>query len=559
MEELQELPSTVEIEVREESSSQSSQSTVPEHEISVWVDGIEQQQQKREILNNAVNNITDGRYSPIKSTLNASWDGASSTQQKKAKEAIKAALLVVTPGQENEMWNAIRMGSLFDDDEPSRRKHFDPNTKLIDELVKAHNQADSWQTKRQILSLFANDFSRAELQEIVPELSKWRIDQARQHGTERGRGQPVEDQPIHRTRIYVVKVDDFIDFISRPDMLQDVAFGTKTLKLDSGERIIIPSVIRTMIPSRIIEQYITYCKEHNFVPAGERSLYRMLQVCSASIQKSLHGLDNITSEGTEAFDNLADVIKTLTDNGAEGQWGQNAQQYLKETKRYLKTDFKIYLGREENSQDHCTVYSLSDTGSIDYSIPCDHDHTTTCERYNQLETTLQEILTTINSVEMTQDQKARVMFQYTECTQAIHAWKAHLLRSINQEEAKQDALAKLDDETCLIVIDWAMKFLPQHYREQMSEFFGKRGRSWHISAVITKKDDKFEVECFTHIFNTCVQNSFAVASVLEHLLQAIKQEYPRIGRAFFALRQCRVLQKWSFATQSPQPKPKNWC
>ncbi|KAK3725260.1 hypothetical protein QZH41_001293 [Actinostola sp. cb2023] len=351
---------------------------------------------------------------------------------------------------------------------------------------------------RQKQHLMTSNQSRAELQEIVPGLSKWRIDQARQHGTERGRGQPVEDQPIHRTRIDVVKVDDFIDFISRPDMLQDVAFGTKTLKLDSGERIIIPSVIRTMIPSRIIEQYITYCKEHNFVPAGERSLYRMLQVCSASMQKSLHGLDNIASEGTEAFDNLTDVIKTLTDNGAEGQWGQNAQQYLKESKRYLKTDFKIHVGREENSQDHCTVYSLSDTGNTDYSIPCDHDHTTTCERCNLLETTLQEILTTINSVEMTQDQKARVMFQYTECTQAIHAWKAHLLRSINQEEAKQDALAKLDDETCLIVIDWAMKFLPQHYREQMSEFFGKRGRSWHISAVITKKDDKFEVECFSH-------------------------------------------------------------
>ncbi|KAK3725270.1 hypothetical protein QZH41_001285 [Actinostola sp. cb2023] len=129
--------------------------------------------------------------------------------------------------------------------------------------------------------------------------------------------------------------------------------------------------------------------------------------------KSLHGLDNITSEGTEVFDNLADVIKTLTDNGAEGQWGQNAQQYLKESKRYLKTDFKIHVGREENSQYHCTVYSLSDTGSTDYSIPCDHDHTTTCERCNLLETTLQEILTTINSVEMMQDQKARVLFQYT--------------------------------------------------------------------------------------------------------------------------------------------------
>ena len=32
---------------------------------------------------------------------------------------------------------------------------------------------------------------------------------------------------------------------------------------------------------------------------------------------------------------------------------------------------------------------------------------------------------------------------------ALHAWKAHLLRSVNQEEAKQNALTQLDEETCL--------------------------------------------------------------------------------------------------------------
>ena len=75
---------------------------------------------------------------------------------------------------------------------------------------------------------------------------------------------------------------------------------------------------------------------------------------------------------------------------------------------------------------------------------------------------------------------------------------------MNQEDAKQDTLDKLNEGICLIVMDWAMKFLPHHYREQMSEFFGKRGRSWHISAVITKSTaEKFQVECFVHLFNTC--------------------------------------------------------
>ena len=134
--------------------------------------------------------------------------------------------------------------------------------------------------------------------------------QARQHDTEAGKGQSVPEQTIFRKRIDQGKVDHFISYISQPQLHQDVAFGTKTLKLDSGERIIIPAVVRTLIPSRIIEQYTSYCKEQQFEPASIRCLFRMLEVCSASMQRSLHGLDNITAEGTEAFDNLRAIIDT---------------------------------------------------------------------------------------------------------------------------------------------------------------------------------------------------------------------------------------------------------
>ena len=81
------------------------------------------------------------------------------------------------------------------------------------------------------------------------------------------------------------------------------------------------------------------------------------------------------------------------------------------------------------------------------------------------------------------------------------------MRTVLQEEAKQAARDKLHDETCLTIVDWAMKFLPLKYRETMSEFFGKRGLSWHISAVVTNKDSRTEVKCFVHIFNFYTQNN----------------------------------------------------
>ena len=101
-----------------------------------------------------------------------------------------------------------------------------------------------------------------------------------------------------------------------------------------------------------------------------------------------------------------------------------------------------------------------------------------------------------------------------------------------QEESKHDVL-QLDGNTCLIIMDWAMKYLPQRYSKQISKFFGKLGRSWHVGAVITRKEERYDIECFVHLLNSCTQNSFSVVSIIEHVLVTVKQEYPEVTRAFF--------------------------
>ena len=62
----------------------------------------------------------------------------------------------------------------------------------------------------------------------------------------------------------------------------------------------------------------------------------MLEVCSASMQRSLHGLDNITIEGTEAFDNLRAIIDTLVENGKEQHWAETMRRDLKEANRIFE-------------------------------------------------------------------------------------------------------------------------------------------------------------------------------------------------------------------------------
>ena len=114
------------------SQSQSSQASIPEQEITIWSDEMEDQNSKRQKLNEAVEDISGGRYSPVMSTLNTTWDDVSYTQQRyyirKAKETIATSLSIIAPGQEEQMWAALQSERLFDADKsnPGKRKRFDP-------------------------------------------------------------------------------------------------------------------------------------------------------------------------------------------------------------------------------------------------------------------------------------------------------------------------------------------------------------------------------------------------------------------------------------------------
>ena len=77
--------------------------------------------------------------------------------------------------------------------------------------------------------------------EIIPGISKRQIDDARRHADLRGSGKPSNSPEIIRVRLDGTKTDHFLDFISTSSVLQDVSYGTKSLKLDSGEKLLIPA------------------------------------------------------------------------------------------------------------------------------------------------------------------------------------------------------------------------------------------------------------------------------------------------------------------------------
>ena len=92
-----------------------------------------------------------------------------------------------------------------------------------------------------------------------------------------------------------------------------------------------------------------------------------------------------------------------------------------------------------------------------------------------------------------QDEKEELEHDISNAIDKIERWKAHILRAVHQEVAKDDILNNVTPEQTLIITDWAMKFLPLKYRKRQGEWFGKKGLSLHVTAVITKQKEDFEV------------------------------------------------------------------
>ena len=59
--------------------------------------------------------------------------------------------------------------------------------------------------------------------------------------------------------------------------------------------------------------------------------------------------------------------------------------------------------------------------------------------------------------------KNETRWSISQSIQSIQAWKAHLLRAVNQDAARHEILENLDPQAVLVVMDWAMKFLPRKF------------------------------------------------------------------------------------------------
>ena len=178
------------------------------------------------------------------------------------------------------------------------------------------------------------------------------------------------------------------------------------------------------------------------------------------------------------------------------------------------------------------MYALSDIKEDPLSSACDHAHDQYCMQCESLKDALQRMESCFAECSISQEELDDLMYSFHQAVQSIESWKAHQLRSTRRDEARTCMLESLDDNSVHVTQDWAMKFLPQRYRESQSDWFAKRGISWHISVVARKIQERFQHQAFVHLVENCKQDSFTVVPIIEDTLCTLRKEHPELTTAF---------------------------
>ena len=259
----------------------------------------------------------------------------------KARDAVVSALEVICPNDAGDLWDVLKKSQMVENALNIKQPSL-ADQKYLEALAETYQNAESWNTRRQVLSIMADLVPYAMLLQYVPGITEYRVKTARQHALQHGRGSALPATKNPRMRVNHLQLDHFLSFITSPHIVQDLPFGQRYLSLSNGSTLETPNVIRMLIPQRIVAQYRQYCEEMNFTPFSESTMLRILSSCSASVRKSLQGLDYIAADGAKAFDDLIAMVQRLGDD-KERAWVSHWQHALKEGKQYIKADYKVAI------------------------------------------------------------------------------------------------------------------------------------------------------------------------------------------------------------------------
>lgn len=397
----------------------------------------------------------------------------------------------------------------------------------LQSIVEAYHLTSNAKWKLFLLSLVPAGYSSKELQTMF-NCTRYSIDKSHIIQNQNLRFNIMEKKIIRRERLDKNRIEFFFDFLFTSGLIQDVAYGTTMMEFDNKEKIVVPHVIQNMMKTHIVQLYEQHCIKIDHSQAISRSTaFRLLNTCKMRQKKTLCGLDSFAVDGNDGFDTLQSLVKSfrlkLDDE-------KNLLQLIKLSRNYLKYHYKQNVIEDDSAcATHCRLFALSSSSDKSFMINCGHSsHSMSCVECNALFGLLDRIDELANSIPSSEF-KEECLFDFSFAKTSIFSWMFHIVRGIQQENSKQYVLSQLDQNSALLLSDWAMKILPQAHREKMEQWFGKKGMSLHVDVLFYKDaNNNLKKKTYFTTIDRCLQDMGSVLCVFECVLNQIKIDFPNI-------------------------------
>ena len=301
-------------------------------------------------------------------------------------------------------------------------------------------------------------------------------------------------EKIHRATLKFIH-----DFLTSEEQQQGVAYGTVLVKKSDGTALRIAKVIRRQHTEVLVRQLRVLLKENKMQVLGESTLRRMLRKLRAGKAREIRGLDPTYELHRRAFEDLQSICAELLDiYTAAGDFEkvekvEKVQEGLATSAAYLLGSFAYNLSLNSPCYNHDVNLACSDAfnpnqqdlGTRENMDPKTEDYPEVCHYCNLLPAAyaqLEDLLEGAKSSFSPELEFTRRVQKMKEALANIIAHKKQIFRHWVGSKTWDQYYKDKNPKRAIVKMDFAMKFLPQKARETQTEWYAKKGWSWHAVA-----------------------------------------------------------------------------
>eukprot|EP01031_Cornospumella_fuschlensis_P030653 gene30653-37038_t len=357
------------------------------------------------------------------------------------------------------------------------------------------------------------------------------------------------------TRVDTEKVVRLIQFLSLNDHLQLFAYGVKHHMMTDGSFKTIPSCTRKLPKADLYALYINECRLRGEKPPPREEFDAALEITAANGNDTmLAALDPVlVKDGIDNFEAMRFFVKFLLP--ATSPAYESLMLQVDKVDVFLRTEFPLHVSEDSTTAFHSFIHVFGASPNP----PPTHPPTTSCSKCDSIHLLIHNFRKLVSSLSPedleTKDPETKFTLQafITEkLERSLYLYVAHILRSAVEKGRMDKILANLQEDECLMIVDWKMRLLMMLYRESMVQYFGKRGLAWMGIMLVRRKtaaeldaeaadrlskhlptgdnEDEYFLRQFTHRFydglsDDSKEDSWAVVSHMEGALKHYKQHH----------------------------------